>query len=46
LEAPKEASFFERSNSRVRSDMEGGTLEAEEEEEEAPLMPLWMAMVL
>ncbi|KAG2185032.1 hypothetical protein INT43_000945 [Umbelopsis isabellina] len=47
LEAPKEASFFERSSSRVRSDIEGANLEAEEEEEEeAPLMPLWMAMVL
>lgn len=46
LEAPKEASFFERSSSRVRSDVEGGNLEDDEEEEEAPLMPLWMAMVL
>ncbi|KAI8580080.1 hypothetical protein K450DRAFT_239285 [Umbelopsis ramanniana AG] len=49
LEAPKEAGKFERSNSRlVRSDTEAaaGNQNEEEEEEEAPLMPLWMSMVL
>ncbi|KAI9288668.1 Sodium/calcium exchanger protein-domain-containing protein [Umbelopsis sp. AD052] len=50
LEAPKEAGKFERSNSRiVRTDTEAGAdnlNEGDEEEEEAPLMPLWMSIVL
>jgi hypothetical protein len=47
LEAPKEAGIFERSSSRlVREDVEGGMTNEEEEEDENPLMPLWMAMVL
>lgn len=47
MEAPKEAGIFERSNSRlVRDDVEGAGLQNEEEEDEAPLMPLWMSIAL